>query len=83
MLLLTYISTKTLSTTQKRNLKYPKRSKSTQTNSIVLRCIAEYWNCSKRVALEYRSVLSKDDILNMANTLEWTKTEVNKLKKSL
>lgn len=67
-----------------RTFKYTwvKQSKQSK-NNLVLELITEYYQCSKREASSYMSLLSEEDIFEMAAFLGKDKDEMTKLKKEL
>jgi len=53
---------------RKRYTKWPKKEKNTEID-----CVSEYYDCSKRKAKEYVSILSKDKLDKICSILEGKK----------
>lgn len=59
------------------------KQKQQKKNNILIELISEYYKCSKREAIDYRSLLDDDDIINLAEMLGKDKEEITKIKKEL
>lgn len=66
----------------KRKYTWPKQKPQSKNNTI-LKLVAEFYECSTREAIDYATLLSDNDILEIAETLGKDKEEIAKIKKEL
>jgi hypothetical protein len=64
-----------------RKYSWIKRNKKTEKSTLSVEVIKAYYQCSAREAQQYLSVLSKDDLMEMAEALGYEKELLKKLKK--
>jgi hypothetical protein len=71
-----------VSSTSKGRVSWLKR-KSKEKETEILKVISEYYDCSFCDAASYRNILTHDNILDMADTINIDKEHLTKLKKEL